>query len=206
MSGRRAQAALNDELILEAARQVFVEDPDAPIAEVARRAGVGMSALYRRYAGKEDLIRALCGRGLDLYIEAAEAALSDEGDPWVAFTAFMRRIVDADVASHTLRLAGTFTPSEELYREANRAQGLNVRLVERLRADIAIRPDVDVNDISLIIEQLAAVRIGGEERTRELRHRYLALLLDALHTSSAAALPGPPPRWDEISERWNPGL
>jgi AcrR family transcriptional regulator len=205
MSGRRAQAARNDELILEAARQVFVEDPDAPIADVARRAGVGMSALYRRYSGKEDLLRAICGRGLDVYIGAAEAALADEGDPWVAFTAFMRRIVDADVASHTLRLAGTFAPSEELYREANRAQELNVRLVERVQADIAIRPDFDVNDISLIIEQLAAVRIGGEERTRELRHRYLALLLDALHTSSAAALPGPPPRWDEISERWNPG-
>ncbi len=40
MSGRRAQAARNDELIMNAAREVFVADPTAPIAAVAERAGV----------------------------------------------------------------------------------------------------------------------------------------------------------------------
>ena len=47
LSGRRAQAARNDVRILEAARTVFVADPDAPISAVAKRAGVGISALYR---------------------------------------------------------------------------------------------------------------------------------------------------------------
>ena len=46
LSGRRREAALNDERILEAARDVFVADPGAPINEVAKRAGVGISALY----------------------------------------------------------------------------------------------------------------------------------------------------------------
>jgi AcrR family transcriptional regulator len=204
MSGRRAQAALNDELILKAAREVFVEDPEAPIAEVARRAGVGMSALYRRYGSKEGLLRAVCRDGLTVYLEEVEAALADDMDPWDAFTRFMSRLVAADVASNTLRLAGTFTPTEDLYRDANRAQELNVRLVERLHAAGAIRPDVNVNDLSLIMEQLAAVRLGGEERTHELRQRYLALVLEALRSGSGAALPGPPPTWEEIQERWDP--
>src|SRR5687768_2098567 len=94
LSGRRAQAARNDQRILEAARAVFVGDPDAPISAVADRAGVGIGALYRRYPSKEELLRRLCGDGLRRYIDEAQAALADDGDTWVAFVEFVRRIVD----------------------------------------------------------------------------------------------------------------
>ena len=202
LSGRRAQAARNDQRILDAAREVFVADPGAPIAAVAERAGVGIGALYRRYASKEELLRQINAEALQRYIAAAEAALADDGDPWSTFADFMRRIVDADTHSLTLRLAGTFTPTDELTREAAKAQELNVRLFERTRAAGAIRSDIEVGDISLLLEQLAAVRVADEERTRQLRHRYLALILDALHASSGTQLPGPPPGWEEISRRW----
>jgi AcrR family transcriptional regulator len=202
MSGRRAEAARNDGLILAAAREVFVADPKAPISAVAGRAGVGIGALYRRYGSKENLLRRLSAGGLRVYIAAVEDALADEGDPWEAFARFMRRVVDADTHSLTLRLAGTFTPTEELYREGQRAQELNVRLFERTRAAGAIRPDIEVDDIALLLEQLAAVRVEDEERTRQLRHRYLALLLDALSTLSEYPLPGLPPSWEEIDRRW----
>ena len=112
LSGRRAQAARNDDRILEAAREVFVANPEAPIADVAKRAGVGISALYRRYPSKEDLLRTLCADGLDRYIATVEAALADAGDPWEAFASFMRSAVDNDSTSLTLHLAGTFTPTE----------------------------------------------------------------------------------------------
>src|SRR5436190_3001210 len=158
LSGRRAQAARNDQLILDAARAVFVADPGAPIAAVAERAGVGMSALYRRYRSKEELLRRLSGDGLRRYIAAAQAALADDGDPWAAFVGFMRRVVDADTHSLTLRLAGAFTPTEELYRDAGQAQELNVRLLERTKAAGAVRADLDVNDLSFLLEQVASVR------------------------------------------------
>jgi AcrR family transcriptional regulator len=202
LSGRRAQAALNDRRILDAARAVFTADPGAPISTVAARAGVGIGALYRRYASKEELLRRLCADGLQRYIAEAEAALADGGDPWTAFAAFMRRIVDADTHSLTLRLAGTFAPTDELYREAGKAQALNVRLFDRTRAAGAIRPDVEVDDLSFLFEQVAAIRAGDQHRTVQLRHRYLALLLDALRTPGATPLPGPSPNWDELSRRW----
>jgi AcrR family transcriptional regulator len=201
-SGRRAQAARNDERILEAAREVFVADPGAPISAVAKHAGVGIGALYRRYSTKEELLRKLCADGLERYIAAAEAALADPGDAWTAFAEFMRRIVDADTHSLTLRLAGTFTPTEEMYRQAERAQELNLRLFERAQTAGAVRADLAVDDLSFMFEQLASVRARNEERTRQLRHRYLALLLDALHTRSNAQLPGPAPNWEEIRQRW----
>jgi len=202
LSGRRAQAARNDQRILEAARAVFVADPGAPISAVADQAGVGISALYRRYRSKEELLRHLSGDGLRRYIAGAEAALADDGDPWVAFVGFMRRIVDADTHSLTLRLAGTFTPTEELYRDAGTAHELNVRLLERTKAAGAIRADLDVNDLSFLFEQVASIRLGDQDRTSQLRHRYLALLLDGLHTRAPGPLPGPPPSWEEIGRRW----
>jgi AcrR family transcriptional regulator len=206
LSGRRAQAARNDERILEAAREVFVADPDAPISAVAERAGVGISALYRRYAGKEELLRTVCADGLERYIAAAEAAVAGDCDPWSTFTEFMRRVMEADTHSLTLRLAGTFEPTEELQRRAERAQELNVQLLERAQRAGAVRPDIAVDDLSFVFEQLASVRVPDERRTRQLRERYLALLLDALHSPSSAPLPGPPPSWEETSRRWQPAI
>src|SRR6266700_4847753 len=86
MSGRQAEAARNDQRILDSARAVFVADPGAPITAVARHAGVGISALYTRYGSKEELLRRLCSDGLARFIaetQAALAALADDGgSPW----------------------------------------------------------------------------------------------------------------------------
>jgi AcrR family transcriptional regulator len=196
LSGRKAQAARNDEVILEAARAVFLDDPGAPIAAVAERAGVGISALYRRYPSKEDLLRKLCTDGLAAYIAAAQAAVDDldaGGDAWPAFAGFMRRVVDAGSTSLTIRLAGTFTPNEQLYRDAVHADELNHRLIGRVREAGALRDDIEVADIGLVLEQIASVRLGDDQRTGELRHRYLALLLEALRHPRRRAIPRPPP-------------
>src|SRR6187200_1800130 len=106
LSGRRSQARRNDARILEAAREVFLEDAEAPMSAVAARAGVGISALYRRYASKEDLLRQLARDGLERYVVEAEAAVADDGDAWEAFAGFMRRILDAEVHAITINLAG----------------------------------------------------------------------------------------------------
>src|SRR5262245_10105783 len=160
LSGRKAQAARNDEVILSAARQVFLDDPHAPVSAVAKAAGVGMAALYRRYPSKEDLIRRLCTIGLQTYIDLAEDCVNDDGDPWEAFATFMRRAVDAHTSSLTLRLAGTFTPDEKLYEMSEHSGKLNAALFERTRTAGVIRPDVEVADLGLIFEQIAATAYG----------------------------------------------
>jgi AcrR family transcriptional regulator len=202
LKGRQAEARRNDRLILEAAKQVFVADPGAPVSAVAHRAGVGIGALYRRYGNKQGLLRRLCAEGLSAYVAVAEDALAEEGDPWEAFAGFMRRVVDADTHSLTLRLAGTFAPTEELYRDTEKARELGARLFDRTKNAGAIRPDIEVDDLSMLFEQLAAVRVGDEARTRRLRRRYLALLLDALRARSGPPLPGPPPGRAELERRW----
>jgi AcrR family transcriptional regulator len=202
--GRRAQAAENDGKILDAARRVFVADPDAPIAAVAREAGVGIGALYRRYPSKEGLLQALCADGLGRYIAAAEAAVADEGDPWAGFCGFMRAAVDADASALTQRLAGTFTPTAVLYAAAERAGELNRALFARVRDAGAIRPDADVNDLGPLLEQLASFRLGDDARTHALRRRYLEIYLDGLRAPGGGLLAAPPPTADELTARWTP--
>ncbi|SRR5579875_1942977 len=203
LSGRRAQAARNDQLILAAARAVFLADPEAPIAAVAERANVGISALYRRYRSKEELIQRLSLDGLRRFIAEEEKALADEGEPWEAFTRFMRRCVETGTNSLTARFAGAFTPTEETYREGRRASALLQQILDRAKAAGVLRTEIVVGDLSLIFEQLQAIHLGDEQRTGQLRLRYLALMLDALHNVSGAALPGPPPSWEEIARMYD---
>jgi len=200
LPGRRAQAARNDTTILEAAREVFIADPKAPIAAVAERAGVGISALYRRWPGKEDLLRQLCHDGLRRYNEEASAALADRDDP-AALRTFLTAVDDADLHSLTVHLAGLFTPTPEMRTDAERSRKLAATLVQRARQAGWLRPDVVVADLSLILDACAAVRLpDNPDRTRTLRRRLLAILLDGL--SGTTRLPGPPPDAAEASWRW----
>jgi AcrR family transcriptional regulator len=202
LSGRRAEAARNDERILEGAREVFLADPGAPISAVAARAGVGIGALYRRYASKDLLLRRLAADGMGRYLTEVRAALDDDGDPWIAFTRFMRRCIDIGAGALTQRLAGSFTSTEELQQQGREVYQTTQDLLDRTKKAGALRPDVEVGDLSLLLEQLQGIRIGDPVRSSQLRHRYLAVVLDGLHLADAPQLPSTPPTWQETSRRY----
>ncbi|MVU80240.1 TetR family transcriptional regulator [Nocardia sp. ET3-3] len=201
LPGRKAQAARNDELILAAARDVFLAEPKAPISAVAERAGVGISALYRRYPSKEELLRTLCYDGLRRYNAEAEAALADS-DGWAALTGFLERVVDADVHSLTVHLAGTFTPDDSILPEVMRSAEANEELIRRARESGRLRDGVTVADLGLVLEACSAISLPDPERTAQLRRRVLALLIDGL--AAPGELPGPPPAPGEFAGRWQP--
>ena len=202
LRGRQAQAALNDELILRAAREVFLADPTAPISAVAERAGVGIGALYHRYVGKEDLLRTLCRNGQEIYLTEIKRALASDDEPWEAFTSFLRRIVAANTHGLTVRLAGTFVPSAEQLALAEQMQALGIELFERVRATGVLRDDVTYLDVEFLLEFLASVKLGSASRTAELRQRHLAVVIDGLRAGGRTPLPGEPPTWEEQTQRW----
>jgi AcrR family transcriptional regulator len=205
LSGRQAEAARNDQRILDSARTVFVNDPDAPITAVARDAGVGISALYTRYGSKEELLRQLCTDGLQTFVHEAEAAIEAAKagrDHWEVFAGFMRNLVDADTSSMTRALAGKFAPTPEMFELANRSSDLLAELFGLVRD--ALRPELTPHDVSLVFELVAAIKFPARERTAELRRRYLALILDGVRATGRAMLPGSPPVWPELSQRWVP--
>lgn len=87
---RRADAERNREKILAAARAAFA-DPDAQIsmAEISRRAGVGMATLYRNFPGRRELLEALYTDEVDAICEAAETV--DGETPGAALMAWLHR-------------------------------------------------------------------------------------------------------------------
>jgi AcrR family transcriptional regulator len=205
MSGRQAEAARNDQRILDSARAVFVADPGAPITAVAKHAGVGISALYTRYASKEELLRKLCTDGLAVFVAETEKALErlKQGqDRWQVFADYLRNLTDADTSSLTRAFAGKFAPTPEMSALAIRSSELSEELFGLVR-DV-LRPDLVLHDISLSFELVAAIKFADPGRTAELRRRYLALILDGMRADGRGDLPGAPPGWQEISERWYP--
>lgn len=202
LRGRQAQAAHNDELILQAAREVFLDDPGAPVSGVAARAGVGIGALYHRYAGKEDLLRTLCRNGQQTYLTEVQRALESVAHPWQAYTEFLRRIVTANTHGLTVRLAGMFQPSGEQLVLAEQMRTLGTELFERARASGQLRDDVTFLDVEYMLEFLARVKLGDPNRTAELRQRHLAVIIDGLRSGHREPLPGAPPTWEEQTQRW----
>jgi AcrR family transcriptional regulator len=202
LSGRRREAARNDAGILDAARSVFLEDPSAPVSAVAARAKVGISALYRRYPSKEDLLRELARDGLVRYIAELEAALADQGDPWGVYAGCLTRILDGGSQALAQRLAGTFTPTPDLSALARRAGALAAEVHQTAQRDGVLRDDVSPLDVVLLLEMLSAVTLPGSDGGHALRHRYLALILQALRAPGAGPLPdGPGP--GELAGRWS---
>jgi AcrR family transcriptional regulator len=203
LRGRQAQAAHNDELILQAAQEVFLADPTAPISAVAERAGVGIGALYHRYASKEDLLRTLCRNGQEIYLTEIRRALASGDEPWEAWTGFLRRIVAASTHGLTVRLAGLFTPSAEQLTLAEEMRSLAIELFDRVRSTGLIRGDITFLDVDFLLEFLAGVKLGDATRTAELRQRHLAVIIDGLRSrGERTPLPGQPPTWQEQTERW----
>src|ERR1700734_400954 len=87
---RRAAAARNRDKVLAAARAAFA-DPDAEVsmAEIARRAGVGMATLYRNFPGRRELLEALYIDEVNAVCDAAETFEAET--PGAVFAAWLHR-------------------------------------------------------------------------------------------------------------------
>jgi len=204
LPGRKAEAARNDTAILDAAREVFLRDPQASMAVVARTAGVGVGGLYRRYPSKDALLQKLCGDGLREFVALARSAADDRGDPFDALAGFLRQVVSADLHALTVRLGGTFVSTGALRDLAVEAAVLIEALVGRASGAGRLRRGFVSTDVPLLLEQVTAVRVKDPGRTTALRFRALELALLGLDVSTSAevAVPGVPPTAEEMGERW----
>ena len=96
---RRADAERNRDKILAAARTAFA-DPEAEIsmAEISRRAGVGMATLYRNFPGRRELLEALYADEVNAICNAAASV--DDGTPGEVFTAWLHRFFAFVMSKH----------------------------------------------------------------------------------------------------------
>lgn len=216
---RQAETEANDRALLEAAREVVaVDGVHASVAAIAKRAGVGIGSLYRRYRTKEDLFQRLIVISLDQWLAAAEAGLAHD-DPWDGLAHYV--LAGIDIGQGSLgAIAGTIKITDEM-AEKNRCCDTAVdALMARAHAAGVLRPDVTRIDLHLLIEQLGKSpmidqlrrqnRTDLVEAATRARARINAIALDGLRAGAPRRLPGRSPDPALLSRRWerpagNPG-
>lgn len=179
----RADAERNRCLLLRAALEVFAERGiEAPLDEIARRAGVGNATLYRRFPTRCDLLGAVFTDPLLDVNKAVEQALAEQ-DPWTGFVNHVEYLSELQAGNRALAdlLAATVRGDAELEELRDRARNGAIRLIERAQASGDLRADFQHEDLVLILMSNA----GLLERTRTSAptawRRHLSYVLDGLH-------------------------
>jgi len=183
----RADAARNRSSLLSAAVEVFAEQGvDAPVAEIAHRAGLGKGTVFRHFPTKDDLIAAIVLDRVTRLTELA-AELAGAADAGAALLEFMRH-----AARQRQQLDLSFL-SADLGVEVSEAQlrmSLAITaLVDRARAEGALRPDVTGTDVMLLMCVPNDVVKHVPDARPDLWERYLAILFDGLRPEGARPLP-----------------
>jgi AcrR family transcriptional regulator len=204
MRGRQAEAARNRERLRRAARDVLSVRADAPMADVARHAGVGVATLYRGYASREALVAETWLESVREVEAQARVALDRaEMFPWGAFVGFMTACVASGMGALAAALAEAGAPAGDLVAAERSMKAAVGELLAVAQEAAAVRADIGVEDVRLLFEQLHAVRAADAAREATLRRRYLELVLQALRAPGAAPLPGPAPAAAELRGRYD---
>ncbi|WP_205699476.1 TetR/AcrR family transcriptional regulator [Conexibacter sp. SYSU D00693] len=151
-TSRRADAQRNRERVLAAAREAFAaEGAQVSMAEVARRAGVGMATLYRNFPGRRELLEALYVDEVDALCAAAETV---EGEtPGARFEAWARRFLDyfttkRPIAAELLDQVGGEDPVFDSNRARVLAAGAPLLAVAQeageVRSDVTLEQALDL--------------------------------------------------------------
>ncbi|WP_275294170.1 TetR/AcrR family transcriptional regulator [Amycolatopsis sp. La24] len=100
---KRADARRNEKTLLDAAAAVFVESGvDAPVRDVATRAGVGVGTIYRHFPTRADLIIAVYRHQVEACADAGPKLLADNASPHAALAQWIDLFVDFLVTKHGL--------------------------------------------------------------------------------------------------------
>jgi AcrR family transcriptional regulator len=159
---RRADAERNRDKILAAARSAFA-DPEAEVsmAEVSRRAGVGMATLYRNFPGRRELLEALFADEVDSVCRAAGIVGGET--PGAVLEAWLRRFFDfvtskRHIASGLLEHTDSSDPLFDDSRARVLAAGRP--LLAAAQRVHEIRDDLTLEQIFDMVIAIAAIRGG----------------------------------------------
>ncbi|MFB4304361.1 TetR/AcrR family transcriptional regulator [Actinomadura sp. NTSP31] len=190
---RRADAARNRDKLLDAAAAVFGERGlDAPLEEVARRAGVSIGTLYNHFPARQDLFDAIFPARLAALDRLAETALADP-DPWAGFAAYVEGLVALQAGDRGLNdvLARRFPLASELSEACHRGFAHLDRLVERAKESGRLRGDFETSDMVPLMWAMSQIIRESKDTGPEVWRRFLGFVLDGLRAGAAHPLPVP---------------
>lgn len=201
----RADARRNHELLLTAARDVFVErGPDAPLEEIARRAGVGIATLYRRFADRETLMYEVVQSALVATAQAAEQVRREHADPFEALAAYVHAVLELRTSVVIPTLLGELDLDEPRIKSARRKSArLANQLVAAAHDAGALRKDVTFGDVGMMLVRLSRPLPGAipSEMQDEIAHRHADVFLAGLRAEATSdLLSGPALELDDLQK------
>ena len=163
----------NREQLLAAAKAAFTETgADAPLEEIARRAGVGIGTLYRHFRTRDALVTAVYRREVEQLTCAADSLLASRR-PGEALEAWLHLLVDfmatKRVAAPVLRTASG--EAAELYASSGAAITASMTKLAQAAAEAGdIRPDIGTEDLYRMVMGISHGhdRPGWEPSARRL--------------------------------------
>jgi AcrR family transcriptional regulator len=185
---KRADARRNEKTLLDAAAAIFVTaGVEAPVRDIAAKAGVGMGTIYRHFPTRADLVIAVYRHQVDACAEAGPVLLASSGTPHAALTQWIDLFVDFLVTKHGLAAA---LQSDNARFETLHAYFLDrlvpvcASLLDAAAAADEIRPDIDAYGLLRGIGNLCA---GADGDPRYDARRLVALLVAGLRQPPAAS-------------------
>ena len=181
---KRADARRNEQALLDAAAAVFVASGvEAPVREIAAKAGVGMGTIYRHFPTRADLVVAVYRHQVEACAEAGPVLLANSDSPHAALGRWVDLFVDFLVTKHGLAAA--------LQSDSAGFDALHAYFLDRLVPVCALLLDAaaEAGEICSDIDAYALMRgignlcIGGGGDPRYDARRMVALLLAGLRQS-----------------------
>src|SRR3954451_15078398 len=190
----RADAARNRAAIVEAAREVFAEQGlDAPLDEIAKRAGTGNATLYRRFPTRGDLVAAVFAERMAAHLDAVEAGLADP-DPWRGFASYVETVGVMQARDRGIADLVTMDVAAAPEIERLRAQAFDglVGLVDRAQAAGVLRADFETQDVVLLLMANAGLVERAHGISADASARLIHVLLDGFRAEAASNGPAAP--------------
>lgn len=192
--GARADARRNRERVLDAARAVFAEHGiDAPMATVARRAGVGVATLYRHFPTRDALMRDAFAQQAETCARALTEALAAP-DPWHGFQQLVETVcaLQREERGFPAAFVATFPESTSEHAQSRQqAERDFTTLVRRAQASGALRADFHPSDIAVILLAHCGLVTALPDDGAASR-RLVAYLLQSIRADPVSE-PLPPP-------------
>jgi AcrR family transcriptional regulator len=149
---RRADAERNRAKILAAARTAFAQaDTEVSMAEISRRAGVGMATLYRNFPDRRELLEALYTDEVDAVCRATDMVVGETaGSVLIAwlhrFFAFStsKRVIASELLTHGDSVNPVFGESRARVLAAGRPLLAAAQRAQEVRGDLTLEQILDM--------------------------------------------------------------
>ncbi|MFE2157821.1 TetR/AcrR family transcriptional regulator [Streptomyces lydicus] len=182
---KRTDARRNEETLLDAAAAVFVTSGvEAPVRDIAAKAGVGMGTIYRHFPTRADLIIALYRHQVDACAEAGPTLLATSATPYAALGRWIDLFVDFLVTKHGLAavLQSDNTGFETLHAYfLDRLVPVCAQLLDAAADAGEIRSDLAAYEL---MRGVANLCIGADGDPRYDARRLVELLIAGLRRPS----------------------